>query len=61
LPAIFRKALAIHPKYGEAHYALAVSYYEKNEFKLAIQHADQAGKLGVVVDPKFLDRLKPYR
>jgi hypothetical protein len=38
-----------------------VIYYEKQEFKLAIEHCDQAGKLGIVVDPKFLERLKPYR
>jgi superkiller protein 3 len=57
----FQRALEIHPKFGEAHYNLALIYYEKQEFKLAIQHFDQAGKLGVVVDPKFLERLKPYR
>ena len=59
--ASFQKALEINPKYAEAHYALAVIYYEKKEFKLAIDHCDQAGKLGIVVDPKFLEQLKPYR
>jgi tetratricopeptide (TPR) repeat protein len=57
----FQKALEIHPKYAEAHYHLAFLYYEKGEFKLAIEHCDQAGKLGIVVDPKLLERLKPYR
>ena len=57
----FQKALEINPKFAEAHYSLAVSYYEKQEYKLAIEHCDRAGKLGIVVDPKFLERLKPYR
>jgi len=57
----FQKALEINPSFGEAHYCLAVMYYEKQEFKLAVEHCDQAWKLGIPVDPKFLDRLKPYR
>jgi tetratricopeptide (TPR) repeat protein len=59
--ASFKKALEINPKYAEAHYALAIIYYEKKEFKSAVEEADQAGKLGIVVDPKFLEQLKPYR
>jgi len=59
--ASFQKALETNPKYAEAHYALAAIYYEKKEFKLAIEHFDQAGKLGMVIDPKLLERLKPYR
>jgi tetratricopeptide (TPR) repeat protein len=57
----FQKALEINPKFAEAHYSLAVSYYEKQEYEKAIEHCDQAGKLGILVDPKFLERLKPYR
>jgi tetratricopeptide (TPR) repeat protein len=57
----FQKALEINPKYAAAHYALAVIYYEKQEFKQAIEHFDQAGKLGMVVDPKLLEQLKMYR
>jgi Tfp pilus assembly protein PilF len=53
--------LEIQPQHPEAHYNLAVIYYEKGEFKLAIQHSDQAVKFGKNVDPKFLERLKPYR
>jgi superkiller protein 3 len=59
--ASFQKALEINPKYAAAHYALGVIYYEKQEVKLAIEHFDQAEKLGMVVDPKLLERLKPYR
>jgi tetratricopeptide (TPR) repeat protein len=57
----FQKALEINPSFPEAHYSLAAMYYEKQEFKLAVEHCDQAVKLGIPVDPKFLDRLKPYR
>jgi hypothetical protein len=53
--------LEVNPKFAEAHYALAGAYYEKQEFKLAIEHCDEAGKLGIVADPKFLEQLKPYR
>jgi superkiller protein 3 len=59
--ASFQRALEINPKFAEAHYSLAVIYYEKEEFKLAVDHCDQAAKLGILVDPKFLERLKPYR
>ncbi|MGZ3525831.1 MAG: tetratricopeptide repeat protein, partial [Thermodesulfobacteriota bacterium] len=57
----FQKALEINPKFAEAHYSLAVSYYEKQEYEKAIEHCDQAGKLGILVDPKFLERLKYHR
>jgi hypothetical protein len=40
---------------------LAVIYYERQEFKLAAQHLDQAVKLGKNVDPKLLERFKSYR
>jgi tetratricopeptide (TPR) repeat protein len=59
--ASFQRALEINPKYAEVHYNLAIIYYEKQEFKLSAQYADQAGRLGIVVDPKLLERLKPYR
>jgi superkiller protein 3 len=59
--ASFQRAVEINPKYAEAHYALAAMYYEKQEFKLAIEHCDQAAKLGILIDPKFLEQLKPYR
>jgi tetratricopeptide (TPR) repeat protein len=57
----FQKALEINPNFADAHYSLAVIYYEKQEFKLAVEHCDQAGKLGIPVDSKFLEHLKPYR
>jgi tetratricopeptide (TPR) repeat protein len=57
----FQRTLEIQPQHPEAYYNLAVIYYEKGEFKLAIQHSDQAVKFGKNVDPKFLERLKPYR
>jgi hypothetical protein len=44
-----------------AHYYLAWIYYKKKDYPTAIEYCDQAGKLGVVVDPVFLEALKPYR
>ncbi len=57
----FQKALEVYPNFAEAHYSLAALYYEKQEFKLAVEHCDQAEKLGILIDPKFQERLKPYR
>ena len=59
--ASFQQALKIQPNDAEAHYNFGVIYYEKQEFKLAVQHLDQAVKFGKNVDPKFLERLNPYR
>ncbi|RPJ05693.1 MAG: hypothetical protein EHM36_07965, partial [Deltaproteobacteria bacterium] len=42
-------------------YNLAVLYFEKKEYPRAVQHCDQALKFGVLVDPKFLEKLKPHR
>jgi tetratricopeptide (TPR) repeat protein len=57
----FQRTLEIQPQHPEAHYNLALIYYEKGEFKLAIQHSDQAAKLGKEIDPKLIERLNPYR
>ena len=57
----YKKAIEIDPRFAEAHYHLALIYFEKGEFQLAIGHVDQAGKLGISVDPKFLESLRPYR
>jgi tetratricopeptide (TPR) repeat protein len=51
----------MNPNHAEAHTNLAAIYYEKKEYRLAIQHVDQAIKLGKQVDPRFLEHLKPYR
>jgi tetratricopeptide (TPR) repeat protein len=59
--ASFLEVLKIQPNQAEAHTNLAAIYYEKKEFKPAIQHVDQAIKLGKQVDPRFLEHLKPYR
>jgi protein O-GlcNAc transferase len=59
--ASFLEVLKIQPDDAEAHTNLAAIYYEKKEYRLAIQHVDQAMKLGKNVDPRFLEHLKPYR
>ncbi len=57
----FKQALEINPKYAEAHYQLALNFYGKQEFKLAIEHSEEAKRLGIIGDPKFLEKLNPYR
>ncbi len=56
-----KKAIAINPNYAEAHYNLAVAYYYKGQYGLAIEHCDRAIELGCKVRPGFLEALKPYR
>ena len=57
----YKKALLINQDYFLAHNNLAVVYYEKGRFNLAIEHADKAVSLGYKVHPAFLELLRPYR
>lgn len=59
--AEFKKAIEINPSYATARNNLAVAYYCKEEFILAIEHCDKAIELGYRVHPKFLKELEPYR
>ena len=56
-----KKALEINPNFAEAHNNLAVSYYYKGEYSLAIEHFDRAMELGQEVDPEWLKDLEEYR
>jgi spermidine synthase len=57
----YKRAIAIKADYASAHNSLAVAYYYKENYKLAIIHCDKAVELGVSIDPKLLELLKPYR
>jgi tetratricopeptide (TPR) repeat protein len=57
----YTKALAINPKLAHTHFCLAITYYAKKMYKLAIQHCDEAEKLGCEVPPWFLLKLKDHR
>ena len=59
--AEFKRAIEINPNYAEAHNNLAVAYYYKEEYSLAIKHCDRAIELGLRPHPGFLEALKPYR
>ena len=57
-----KKALAIDPYDAVAHYHIAVEYYFKREYALAIEHCDRAISLGYKeVEPEFLRHLEPFR
>ena len=55
------EAIAIEPKFPVAHNNLAVAYLETKEYDKAIQHCDEAVKLGFDVKQELLDELAPFR
>ena len=59
----YKRAIEINPKYAQAHinFNLAITYYYKKEYSLAIKHCDRAIELGWEVSPELLDNLEPYR
>jgi len=57
----WNKALAISPNLAEVNYNLGGAYYSKGNYKSAIRYCDKAVELGVSVNPKLLELLKPYR
>jgi tetratricopeptide (TPR) repeat protein len=59
--AEWERVLEIDPKEAKAHHNLAVAYYGKKEFRLAIKHLDEAQALGFKVHPQLAEWLKPYR
>ncbi len=46
---------------AQAHYGLAVAYYDKKQYQLAIKHCDEAIRHGLRIPSDFLKMLKPYR
>lgn len=57
----YLRALAISPEHGRTHYNLAVAYYRKGEYAMAIVHCDKAGALGYEMRKDFLELLEPHR
>jgi len=55
------KMITANPNDAVAHNNLAVTYYDKQQYKLAIQHCDKARELGYRINPSFLKALEPYR
>jgi tetratricopeptide (TPR) repeat protein len=59
--ALLEKVVSVNPRIALAHNNLGVAYYYNKNYKLAVLHCDEAIRLGYVVKPFFLERLKPYR
>ncbi len=49
------------PENGYYHNNLAIVYFQKKNYRLAIQHCDRALELGARVHPDFLKEIEPYR
>lgn len=52
-----QKAVALKPNLGNAHYALAVTYYNQRQFKLALNHMNLAKDSGIDVPQDQLDAI----
>jgi len=57
----YERALVIKPDYAMAHSNLALTYYLKENYRLAIIHCDIAVRLEGSVKPELLELLKPLR
>lgn len=57
----YKKAIELDPDYAAAHNNLAVLYYEKKQYDLAIHHFNRVIELGFGhrIDPGFLEILNP--
>lgn len=44
--AEYKKAIELNPNFAEAHYSLAAEYFDKKEYKRAIDHCNRAKELG---------------
>jgi len=58
---VLRRALALDPGRAETHLNLAIAYFARRAYDLAIAHCDRALQLGAQVDEAFLKALAPYR
>ena len=57
---LLKKAIKINPDYAMAYNNLAAIYFEKKQYKLAIEYCDRAKELGFT-NSALLEALKPYR
>ncbi len=51
------KSVTLKPNLGNAHYALAVTYYNRRQFKLAFDHINLARNSGIEVPQDQLDAI----
>jgi hypothetical protein len=50
--------MSINPMDPDTQYRLAESYYETEQFEMALTHATKAEELGYLIDPEFISDLK---
>ena len=54
----YLKSVEIDPKYGDAHYSLAFSYYSLGDYGAALKHLETARALGVKIDAELASAIK---
>ncbi len=50
--------MSIKPMNTETQYRLAETYYEIEQFDMALEHAKKAEELGYITDPDFMSNLQ---
>ncbi|MCK9431450.1 MAG: tetratricopeptide repeat protein [Candidatus Omnitrophica bacterium] len=58
---LWEKCVKLDPDFTAAHFNLAVFYFNLKQYEAAVMHADKVIALGGVIDPVFMEKLKPYR
>ena len=56
-----KKAIQLNADFAPAHNNLAIAYLEKEEYDLAVEHADKAVKLGYEMAPEILSEIDEHR
>jgi tetratricopeptide (TPR) repeat protein len=57
----YRAVVALDAGYATAHTYLAIAYYKKGNYRMAIEHCDRAAALQGSVNELLLRVLAPYR
>jgi len=58
---VLNEAVRVDPDFATGHFNLAVFYFHQGAFDMALRHCDRVVALGHVVDPAFLEKLRPHR
>ena len=54
----YRRAIEIDPEMGDAHYNLAIAFYNLKKYDLAAEHIRMAEKFGVETDKDLLNAIE---
>lgn len=58
---LYKRAVEVKPDYALACYSLSLTYFQMEQYDLAIKYYDKAIKLGYKIDPNFSKLLEPFQ